>query len=150
MATQFKRIKSVTASVLRLKPGQPRFFFFGSPMFLGKKIDDKMEAATLVRAADLETGEDGLLILSTVMRKEMTETYPKNAYVGKCFEICITRAADKSAGVKYNHVSISEVAPPDDFTPPALGDVDPAAVAAFAKQEEAYAKAEAAKKAAAK
>lgn len=120
MATQskFKRLKSITHAVLKLKPGQPRFFYFCAPMFLGKKIDDKKEAATLVRSVDMETGEEGVLILSTVMKKELSEAYAGDSYVGKGFEVCITKAADAAAGIKYNHVSLAQVALPDDFTPP--------------------------------
>jgi len=130
MATKFKRVRTITQSVLKLKPGQPRFFFLLKPMFLGKNIEEKKEAATLLHAVEMETGEEGLVIATTIMKKELQENYPGDSYVRKGFEFCITRAADPAAGIKYNHVSLSEVAPPDDFVPPTLGTEDGAGTAA--------------------
>jgi hypothetical protein len=125
MARKFKRIRSVTTSVLKLSPGQPRFLFIASPMFRGREIaSQNMKAPIMVHATDLETGEEGVVILSTAMHRELSESYGAAGYVGKCFELCITRAADKAAGIKYNHVSIAEVAPGDDFTPPPIVAVD--------------------------
>lgn len=131
MATpQFTRVRSITAAVLKLKPGQPRFFFIRSAAFTGKKIDDKKEAATLVYAADMVTGEEGLVLLTSVMKKEMLDAYPNETYVGRGFEMCITKAADPAAGVRYNHISLAEVGLPDDFTRPGCLNADGSPVAA--------------------
>lgn len=132
MATKFVRVRTITQSVLKLKPGQPRFFFLLAPMYVGKKIEATKDAATLVHAVDMETGEEGLVIVTAIMKKELTENYPGDSYVRKGFEFCITRAADPAAGIKYNHVSLSEVAPPDDFVPPTLGTQDGAGAAGSA------------------
>lgn len=128
--TQFKRIRSITLSVLKLTPGTPRFFYLNGPIFTGKAIaSQNMAAPEMVKAIDLETGEEGVVILSTAMHKELREAYPGEGYAGRCFELCITRAADKAAGIKYNHVSVSEVSAPDGFEPPAPmeSDTTPAA-----------------------
>jgi hypothetical protein len=132
MATKFARVRTITQAVLKLKPGTPRFFYFCAPMFQGKKIDDKKEAATLIRSVDMETGEEGVLILSTIMKKELIENYPGDTYAGKGFEVCITKAADPAAGVKYNHVSLAQVALQDDFVPPAAEQGETASEAAAA------------------
>jgi hypothetical protein len=122
---KFTKVRAVTLSVLKLAKGQPRYFYFQSAMYKGKQIDDKKEAATLIHAIDLETGEDGVIIAPMVMQKELNEAYPGEAYRGRCFEVVITRDPEK----KYNHVGISEVSQPEDFTPPAplAADVPPAA-----------------------
>lgn len=140
MASKFTRVRTITQSVLKLKPGQPRFFFLLSAMYTGKKIDVTREAATLVHAVDMETGEEGLVIVTAIMKKELQENYPGDSYVRKGFEVCITRAADPAAGVKYNHISLSEVGVPDDFTPPTLGTEDGAGTAAAPAAEPAPAK----------
>lgn len=111
---KFARLRAVTLSVLKLEKGQPRFLYFIGPMHKGKKIDDQKEPATLIHAMDMETGEEGVVIVPTVMQKELIENYPDESYVGKGFEVTITRDMEK----KYNHVAISEVSVPDDFTPP--------------------------------
>lgn len=113
-ASKFQRVRAVTQSVLKLPTGQSRYLYLIDPMTVGKKIDDKKEPATLCHAVDMETGEEGVIICPMVLQKELNENYPGESYVGKGFEISKTRDPEK----KYNHVSISEVAVPDDFTPP--------------------------------
>jgi len=122
MATKSKYtvIKAVTQAVLKLAKGQPRAFYLIGPMHLGKDIaapagQEPRKAATLVHSVDIETGEEGVVICPTIMQKELNEAYPGETYVGRCFEIVVTRDMEK----KYNHVGITEIAPPDDFKPPA-------------------------------
>lgn len=121
MAT-FKRLRSVTLPVLKLEKGKPRYLYILGAMHAGKKIDDQKEAATLIHAVDMETGEEGTVICPAIMVKELTENYPNAGYVGKGFEVVLTRVPEK----RYNLVSICEVAPPDDFTPPNTGAAEPA------------------------
>lgn len=111
MATQFKRVRSVTLPVLKVAKGQPRFFYFKGPMYLGEKIDPKKDAATLAHCVDMETGEEGLVICTAVMRKELERNYPGDGYVGRGFELSLTMVPEK----KYNIPSIAEVAVPDEI-----------------------------------
>jgi hypothetical protein len=111
---RFARVRAVTLSVLKLEKGVPRFLFFVGPMYEGKKIDDKKEAATLIHSIDMETGEEGVIIVPTVLKKELHENYPGDTYAQRGFEVVITRDMEK----KYNHVSINEVTVPDDFERP--------------------------------
>jgi hypothetical protein len=115
-ASKFARVRSVTAQVLKLREGQPRFLFLLSPMYVGKKLDDKKDPATCVHAVDMETGEEGILLCSAVMRSELIDAYGPSGYERKGFEVCVTRRA--GGDVKFNHISISEVSVPDDFEPP--------------------------------
>lgn len=118
----FQKIRQVTLPVLKLEKGKPRYLFVLAPMTVGKKIDDQKEAATVMHAVDMESGEEGLVIVPTVMQKELNESYPNGSYVRKGFEVILTRVPEK----RYNIVSICEVAPPDDFVPPAVASAAPA------------------------
>ena len=107
----FQRLRSVTLPVLKLEKGKARYIALLGPMHLGKKLDDTKEAATLCRAIDMTTGEEGLIICTTVFAKELNENYPGEAYVGRGFEVIITHDPEK----KYNHVSICEVSIPEEI-----------------------------------
>jgi len=118
MATKskFVKVRAVTASVLPFRSGQPRVLMLLSPMYVGKKIEAKKEAATLVHAVDCETGEEGIVLCSAVMRSQLTESYQNQSYVRRAFEFVKVRSAGEKIGdktVAYNHFSISEVALPD-------------------------------------
>lgn len=123
--SKFKVVRRVSMGLLKFAKGVPRYIFVTSPMYLGKQVDSKKAAATLLQGVDMETGEEGLVICPTVMRNELFEAYGRDGYVRKGFEIIVTRVAD----VKYNNVSVTEVAVPDDFEAPASGAVDDGAVA---------------------
>lgn len=104
-----KVLKMVTLPVLKMTAdGKPRYFWFKGPMHVGKKIDDQKEAATLLEAVDCETGQVGQIVVPTVMRKELGEQYPKDAYVNKFFEVILTRVSNKN----YNIVGLTEIADP--------------------------------------
>lgn len=110
-AQQFKVKKRVTLPVLQLKPGGgERFFKIMTPMKLGEKLDDQKGAAMLFEAVDLVSGEYGNVIPPTIMQNELNKHYPNDSYVGKCFQVSVTRNAAK----KYNHVSLAEVDEPAD------------------------------------
>ena len=111
---KFKVKKHVTLPLLKIKPnGLPAFVRFEGAMFLGKKIetgseaDKKKEPATLAHVVNLETGEEMQIICPMMLRTQLTEAYPSDAYVGHCFAVRITRDPEK----KYNHVSITEIEP---------------------------------------
>ena len=105
----FKKLRAITLPVLKIEKGVARYFKFLGPMHAGKKIDDQKDAATLLHSVDLETGEEGLVIAPSIMVTELYAAYPKDSYVGKCFEIILTRVPEK----RYNIVSITEVAEPE-------------------------------------
>ena len=113
MATKFtpKVIKNVTLPVLKLKAdGNARYFKITGPMHVGKKVDDQKDPATLCQAIDCETSEVGLIVVPTVMQKELTENYKGEGYVGKFFELVLTRVPEK----RYNIVTLTEIADPTD------------------------------------
>lgn len=110
--SQFKKLRAVTLPVLKMKKNEERFFLILAAMFEGKKIDDQKGPATLTRAVDLESGEYGVLICPTVMSKELSENYPNGGYVGKAFSVVLSNVPEK----RYNIVTLSEVALPDDMS----------------------------------
>jgi hypothetical protein len=118
---KFAAVRSVTESVFKMKPNQARFIFLGTPMFLGKKVSADKPAGILCRGLDMETGERSLLFCGAVLSGELFDQYGgvKAEYVGKGFEVVMTRqrdvsASEKSAQTAYNHYSITEVEVPDE------------------------------------
>lgn len=144
--SKFTKLRTVTLGVLKLRPNQPRIVFIGTPMYQAKKIDAKKEAAIIVRGLDLESGEEGIIMCSAVMRSELFDQYGATGYVGKVFEVVVTKGADRSGDnpVAYNHVSITELGAPDDFKAPKFDAPDPATVKAALAVIEGAAKARAA------
>lgn len=117
---KFAPVRSITESVFKMKPNQPRYIYFGTPMFQGKKVSADRPAGILVRGLDMETGERSLLFCGAVLSGELFDQYggKKAEYVGKAFEVVMTRQRDVSAEEKsqqtaYNHFSITEVEVPD-------------------------------------
>ena len=100
--------RHVTLPVLKLEKNVERYFRFTAPMHLGKKIDDAKDAATLMNATDLATGEVGQIVVPAVLQKELDEGYPSAAYVGKCFAVKLTRVPEK----RYNLISLIEIEDP--------------------------------------
>lgn len=119
MATtpKFRKVRQLTLPLLQLAQGQPRYLFLLGEMYIGEKVQKNKDAATLVHAIDMETGEEGIVICSSVMQSELLKGYGQK-YVGKGFEIVQQRKSGKDGLTGYNIVTISEVAPPDDFAPP--------------------------------
>lgn len=117
---KFKIAKNVTLPLLKIKPnGAPAFVRFEAPMYVGKEIKGqegkkKMEPATLAHVINLETGEECQIICPLLLRERLTENYPENAYVGKCFRVTLMR----EEGKKYNLVGIQEIIPEGDFPQP--------------------------------
>lgn len=114
------RTKQITLPVLRIKKNEERFVEIKTPMTLGKKIDDKKDPATIMQAVDLETGELGIVVCSTILRKELAANYPDDSYVGRCFAILLTVLPGK----EYNGVTLSEIE-----KPASVPTFDPAAAA---------------------
>lgn len=109
--SKFVKIRSVTLPVLKMASGVTRYLAILGPMHLGKPIDDDKEPATIAHAVDMETGEEGQLICSTVLANELSSNYPDHSYVRKGFELTSTKVPDK----KYNIISLCEVGIPEEL-----------------------------------
>ena len=103
---KFVRTKMVTVPVIKFVPDVPKFVRIENAIYTGKKVEEKKEPARIAHVVDLETGEEGLMIVGKVLEGTLDEMYPDNKYVGKCFEIVNHGVR---AEKKYNTYSISEV-----------------------------------------
>lgn len=110
--SKFARVRAVTLAVLKLdaKGGTPRYILALGPMRESESVDKDKGPATVMHALDMETGEEGIVICPTVLRQELNKVYPGEGYVGKGFEIVLTRVPDK----RYNIPTITEVAVPEE------------------------------------
>lgn len=110
----FKRTKRVTLPIIKLTPNEPRYLQIIGAIFVGKEIagqkgdkdGKKREPASLANVVDLETGEEGQIVLNKVLKSTLTEEYPEDGYVGKQFEI--VKLAKKD-GKDYHPFSITEI-----------------------------------------
>lgn len=105
-----RKIRSITKQLLKLENNRPYYLRLVGPMFLGKKIDDQKEPATLIDVVNLETGEENQIIVAAVLKGILHETYEGDSYVGKCFEVVKHRIAE----AKYNTFNLSEIADPNE------------------------------------
>jgi hypothetical protein len=107
---KFKKVKAVTRPLFKWVNGKERFFRIDSAMFIGKENKaagdgKKMEAAHLCFVTDLESGEEGQIILGKVLQEIFKEQYPEDTYVGKAFSI----VQNKVDGKGYNVYVVTEV-----------------------------------------
>lgn len=107
MARTFRKTKNITLPLFKMAGNQPYYFQPTGPMFLGKTIDDQKDAATLLNVIDLETGEEGQIIVGAVLKSILNENYEGDSYVGKGLEIIQHKAGD--TGKKYNTYTVAEV-----------------------------------------
>lgn len=121
---KFAKLRQVTLGVLKLSPKEPRYLCIVDAMHVSadiapdapakdsdKPAAKKKEPATVAHALDMETGEEGVLICSAMLRSQLQREYPGDGYVGRGFELVSTKVPDKA----YNVVSITEVEVPDDI-----------------------------------
>jgi hypothetical protein len=113
----FKLKKRFTLPLFKWKNDETRYYKFDGVIVQGKPIKEgrsgdaapRKEAAYLAPVIDLETGEKGQIILGLVLREILSEEFPDDGYVGKCFAISQSRVTGKN----YNVYDISEIECPD-------------------------------------
>lgn len=105
-----KTIRAVSLAVLRLVPGNVYHVKIVTPIKTGEKLDDKKEPAEICEVIDMETGEHRTLVTSTVLRKELLKQYPSDGYVGKFFQLSMSRRENKN----YNDVTLVEIEDPTE------------------------------------
>ena len=112
-----KRKKLLTRPVLKWEVDKPKYLKIEAAMHIGKDIksrnakedDKKKEPATIVDVTDLQTGEPAQIIVNAVLKSVLTDEYPNDAYVGKCFSI--TKQA-RQQGKQYDPFKIEEIEDP--------------------------------------
>jgi hypothetical protein len=102
---KFKKTKVVALPLFKLVPDEEVYFLVDDAMYVGKSIDDKKEPAILMHVTDLETGEQGQIIIGKVLKDLISENYEDDSYVGKKFALTLRKRADK----KYNTYDFAEI-----------------------------------------
>lgn len=79
----------VTRTVLRQENGRPFFVTFESGTYEAPPLDgpSKYAPPMISEVVNLETGECQILIMNTVLLRELDRHYPAGAYVGRSFAI---------------------------------------------------------------
>lgn len=110
-APTFEVAKVLTKTLFKFVVDSPLHIKIDGPMYVGKQQKGrgdkaKMEPATLADVTNLETGEEGQIILGAAVKSIFEENYPDNSYVGKKFRITkLEKAADKQY-FPYNVVEL--------------------------------------------
>ena len=109
---------------LKLLPDVPVYVKITDPIFKakeqklkeGEKEKDRKKAPMLFNVVNLETGEAMQVVVGAVVQSEITETYPKDSYVGLCFMITKLKKKDLSGGRGYFTYEISQIEDPNPAT----------------------------------
>lgn len=110
-APKFEVAKVLTKTLFKFVVDSPLHIKMDGPMYIGKQQKGrgekaKMEPATLADVTNLETGEEGQIILGAAVKSIFEENYPGDGYVGKKFRITkLEKAADKQY-FPYNVVEL--------------------------------------------
>lgn len=110
MAT-FKRVRTITRTVLRLTENETVYFTIEGPIYLGESsASQKREPPSLIDVIDLETGEAGIVVAPLLLREHLNEGYPDNSYVGKSFEVTALSIKKSESGTTgYRQLQIYEI-----------------------------------------
>lgn len=111
---EFKVKKLLTIPVLKFAEDKTRYVRVTSAMHIGKPQKAKegekaKEPATLMECVNLEDGTVCQVIVSAVIKSVLTDEYPGDAYVGKCFSIT---KRGRNPGKQYNQFDINEIDDP--------------------------------------
>lgn len=115
---KFVKVRSVTRPVLKIE-GSPVYFTVQGAIYKAPVMEDGSKAKKgedgnplpppdLMNVINLETGEESLIVVNTVLGKNLQEHYPSDAYVNKSFEV-VKFQPNKAAGKRYATFSISEI-----------------------------------------
>ena len=109
-------VKHVTMPTLKLVPDVPAYVKITAPIFEGKtqpvkKGETAKKAPMIFNVINLESGEVCQMVAGTVVHREIIDTYPKDAYVDKCF--MIIKGKKKGSGDRgYFTYEIAEIEEP--------------------------------------
>lgn len=137
--TAFKRKKAITLPTFKFIVDVPLFVKILEPMHegavrlgRGKVADPDKKPPTLARVINLETGEEGQVILASVLKTELDEAYPNGTYVGLGFEMCKQK---RKEGKQYDPYSLAEIELPAEQAAPAVKEAAAAPAADVGKKK---------------
>jgi hypothetical protein len=111
-------VKNLTLDVLKFVENEPRYVKITGPIAIGKEqkssrkgADEsaKRDPAHLAPVINLEDGTECQIIVSAVVLSVLTDEYPENAYVGKCFSIT---KKNRVPGKQYFPYAVEEIEDP--------------------------------------
>lgn len=112
-APTFKRVKQVTYATFKVRAEEPRFFKFLGPIHVGNASTKAgsdgtpMKPANVALVTDMQSGEQGQIVVPAVLERILLDSYPGESYVGKCFEITKHQPAE---GKRYSTFDVFETA----------------------------------------
>lgn len=115
-----KRTRAVAVGVLRLKVDEPVYIRIDEKIHLGRNIkieegkEGDMKPAEVGIVTNIADNEQHTFVYGTVLKSQLDEMYPKDGYVGRCFEIV---KRNKREGKRYNDYSVYEVETPPGLPP---------------------------------
>lgn len=111
MLEGFEVSHEVTKTLFKFVTGQPVYVRIDGPIHLGKEVqtNSQMGVASLADVTNLETGETGEIIVSTVLQNILGDEYPEGEYIGKSFEMIKGVEKEGGAGQKYSPYIVREL-----------------------------------------
>lgn len=117
MVLKYKKVKSVTVALIKMSENKEYVFKLTGPIAVGKELKNgpkgedghARKAAELVPVTDMETGEEGQIIVGTTLKSELEEAYPGESYIGRVFEIVKHNLREGVGGSRYRTYSVTEV-----------------------------------------
>lgn len=115
----FKRVKNLTLDLLKFVENEPRNVKITGAIHLGKEQkaeggDDKKkrEPAHLAPCINLDDGSECQIIVAAVVLSVLTDEYPNEGYVGKCFSIVKKNRVEGKAYFPYGVEEIEDPTKP--------------------------------------
>lgn len=123
-ASRFKRTRAITLPTFKFEQDKALYVKFLAAMHIGRvrltrgqtEPDPDKKPPTLAHVVNIETGEEGQIILAEVLKTELGEAYPNEGYVGRGFEIVKQK---RKEGKKYDPYTIAEIELPPEYQSPA-------------------------------
>lgn len=94
---KYKVERRIIVPTMKVEVGKEIFIRFEQPIELREKMEEEKQAdgtmkavkkeIEIARVTNLETGELCEIVAGTVLMSELSEGYPNNGYVQKCFRI---------------------------------------------------------------
>lgn len=110
-----KILNRVTLPFLKMDQNKPIYIKITKPLYMGKQIDPKKEAATMIQGFEYQRGELVEMIAGIVLQNELETVYPNGSYVGKCFEFVLHKSDKPNKnGQLTNLYNISEIGEPNE------------------------------------
>ena len=121
---RFRTVRQITRTVLQQLEGIPFAITFESGAYEGENLQTtrggglKMQPARLAEILNLETGERQLLIMNTVLERELLKAFPDNGYIGHSFIVRGKKPDGK--GYRVYEIQEIELIMPDEAPAPSI------------------------------